>query len=63
MLGQIGKAPEVVVAKGMPEKAKFDGCGGLVMQTTEYIDICQSLSVFVRLSQNLSAGPLCRYSH
>ena len=31
MLGQIGKAPEVVVAKGMPEKAKFDGCGGLVI--------------------------------
>ena len=51
MLGRIGNGPEVVVAKGMPEKAKFDGCGGLVMQTTEYIDICQSLSVFVSLCQ------------
>ena len=51
MLGRIGNGPEVVVAKEMPEKVKFDGCGGLVMQTTEYIDICQSLSVFVSLCQ------------
>ena len=60
MLGRVGKAPEVVVAKGMPEKVKFDGNGRLVMQTTEYIDICQSLSVFVRLSKNWSSYG---YSH